>query len=204
MTRKKLILGLVALLIFGGSATWLLKPAMLQNMALNLQRMDTSSVRQMTSALQQVDVLMGQAQGITYNVNDTNTIFRQLYPQEYGTATTSDQLIVDARTRWQASMDAYRQTMTVQSQVVGNVQSDRGLLETLVTQSQGSVGALQAQQATNQLLALSIKQQLQIQNMMAAQYRADAADRSRHAESEESARAANQRFLGSRHAYTPQ
>jgi P-type conjugative transfer protein TrbJ len=66
-------------------------------------------------------------------------------------------LVTDARSRWQTSMDGYRQTMTVQSQVVGNVQSDRGLLDALVTQSQGSVGALQVQQATNQLLALSIK-----------------------------------------------
>ncbi len=178
--------------------------SMLQNMALNLQRMDYSSVQQMTSALQQVDVLMGQAQGITFNINDTNASFRQLYPQQYDAAITSNQLVTDARSRWQTSMDAYRQTMTVQSQVVGNVQSDRGLLATLVTQSQGSVGALQAQQATNQLLALSIKQQLQIQNMMAAQYRAEAIERSRRAESEEEARAANQRFMGSRNAYAPQ
>ena len=60
-------------------------------------------------------------------------------------------------------MAAFRQTLTVQSQVAQNVQSDTTTLSTLVTASQGAVGSLQVSQATNQLLALSIKQQLQIQ-----------------------------------------
>ena len=47
-------------------------------------------------------------------------------------------------------------------------------LNAIVARSQGAEGALQAQQATNQLLALTAKQQFQIQNLMAAQYRAQA------------------------------
>jgi P-type conjugative transfer protein TrbJ len=176
----------------------------LQNMAKNLQRLDYSSVQQMTSALQQVDVLMGQAQGISYNVNTTSDTFRRLYPEQYASAVSTNQLVLDARGRWQTSMDSYRQTMNVQSQVVENVQSDRQLLADLVNQSQGSVGALQAQQATNQLLALSTKQQLQIQTMMAAQFRAEAAEQARQVQSQEQARANFQKFLGNRNAYTPQ
>jgi P-type conjugative transfer protein TrbJ len=176
---------------------------MLQNMATNLQRLDYSSLSQMTGALQQVSTLMAQAQGITFNVTSTNASFLQLYPQQYASAVTSNQLVLDARGRWQNSMDAYRQTMNVQSQVVQNVQDDGGLLSDLVTQSQGAVGSLQAQQATNQLLALSTKQQFQIQNMMAAQYRADAVEHARAAEAQEQARAALGRFLGNSSAYTP-
>src|SRR3546814_15205742 len=74
-------------------------------------------------------------------------------------------------------------------------------LSALVTASQGAVGSLQAQQATNQLLALSTKQQLQIQNLMAAQYRSEALDQARKAQAEEAARAATARFLGSGPAY---
>ena len=101
-------------------------------------------------------------------------------------------------------MDAYRQTMTVQSQVVENVQADSTTLAQLLAASDSAVGSLQAQQATNQLVALSAKQQLQIQNLMAAQYRAQALDEARKAEAEQAAKTATQRFLGPGHAYTPE
>jgi type IV secretion system protein TrbJ len=171
---------------------------MLQNMANNLKRLDYNSVSRMTTGLQQVDSLMLQAQGIAYNINTTNSQYQSLYPRQYADATTSNQLVLDAKTRWLASMNGYQQTMAVQSQVVQNVQSDRGLLQDLVTQSQGAEGALQAQQATNQLLALSTKQQLQIQTMMAAQFRAEATEQARAAESQEQGRAATKKFLGTR------
>ncbi|MBY0511385.1 MAG: P-type conjugative transfer protein TrbJ [Rhodospirillaceae bacterium] len=175
--------------------------AQIQQGAANLQRMDYNAVQQITNALQSVESLMGQAQGITFNVNETNDTFRRLYPDEYDAAVTNNQLVLDARSRWRTSMDGYRHTMTVQSQVVENVQSDRQLLADLVAQSQGSVGALQAQQATNQLLALSNKQQLQIQNMLAAQFRAEAIEQARNAASQEQSRAATKRFLGTRSFY---
>ncbi len=74
----------------------------------------------------------------------------------------------------------------------------RNAVAELVDSSQGAVGSLQAQQATNQLLALSAKQQLQIQTLMAAQYRVRSA-RPRRARRRPrgSARAATRRFLGS-------
>lgn len=175
----------------------------LQNMAKNLQRLDYSSLGAMTGAMQRIDGLMNQAQGITYNVNSTTAVFQQQYPQQYGAAVTSDQLVLDARGRWRNSMDAYQHTLNMQSQVVSNVQEDSGLLSDLVTQSQNAEGALQAQQATNQLLALSTKQQLQIQNMMAAQYRAEALEHARITESQEQGRASFERFLGGSSAYTP-
>lgn len=176
---------------------------MLQNMATNLKKLDFNSVSRMTAGLQQVDALMLQAQGISYNINTTTTQYQSLYPQQYADAVTSNQLLMDAKSRWLASMNGYQQTMSVQSQVVQNVQSDRGLLQDLVAQSQGAEGSLQAQQATNQLLALSTKQQLQIQTMMAAQFRAEATEQARAAESQEQGRASTKKFLGSRKAYTP-
>ncbi len=176
---------------------------MLQNQAKNLQKLDYSSLNQITGALQRIDGLMNQAQGVSYNVNSTTSTFRQYYPEEYAVATTSDQLVMDARVRWRNSMNAYRDTLNVQSQVVENVQEDSALLGELVAQSQGAEGSLQAQQATNQLLALSTKQQLQIQNMMAAQFRAEALEQARGAESQEQGRANFQRFMGNGSAYTP-
>ncbi len=57
--------------------------------------------------------------------------------------------------------------------------------------SSGAVGALQAQQAGNELLALQIKQSLQAQALMATQARADAL---RNVEQQESAEASRERF----------
>jgi len=176
---------------------------MLQNMAKNLQRLDYSSLGQITGALQRIDGLMNQAEGIAFEVSATDAAFQQQFPEQYGAAVTTDQFVADARTRWHNSMSAYHQTMRIQAQVVENVQADGATLSELVTASQGAVGSLQAQQATNQLLALSTKQQLQIQNLMAAQYRSEALDQARKVQAEEAARAATARFLGSGQAYTP-
>ena len=72
-----------------------------------------------------------------------------------------------------------------------------------MAKSQGAEGGLQVSQATNQLLALAAKQQFQIQNMMAAQYRAETLEASRRAQAETEARAATRKFLGNGTAYHP-
>jgi P-type conjugative transfer protein TrbJ len=76
-------------------------------------------------------------------------------------------------------------------------------LQTLATRSQSSQGALQVAQATNQLLALTAKQQFQIQQMMAAQSRAEATAAATRAQGSIDAQAATKAFLGSGTAYTP-
>lgn len=175
---------------------------MLQNMAKQLQRLDFSSLGQITGSLQRIDGLMTQAEGISFDMSEMDAAWKEQFPEGYEAATTITDMVDEAQNRWQSTLQAFRQTMRVQSQVVENVQADRGLLADLVTQSQGAVGSLQAQQAANQLLALSTKQQLQIQNMMAAQYRAETLEQARNAQSEEAARESTTRFLGSGKAYT--
>jgi P-type conjugative transfer protein TrbJ len=177
---------------------------MLQNMANELQHLNYSSLMQMTGSLVQIDTLLNQASGIAFNLSATQAALTQNFPQTYGAALTGNQLVASAEANWNNTMSAYRQTMQVQSQVVTNIQSDQGLMNDLVTQSQDAVGDLQAEQAGNQLLALSAKQQFQLQAMMAAQYRADALDRARQAQTEEQARVATKTFIGSGNAYTPQ
>ena len=70
--------------------------------------------------------------------------------------------------------------------------------------SQNATGNLAVSQATNQLIALSTKQQLQIQSLMAAQYRATALDQARNAEAEQDGQTQFQTFLGANNAYNPQ
>ena len=176
---------------------------MLENQARNLTSLNFSSLDGITSDLQQISDLMNQAQGISFDVQSVEAAFQQAYPQQYAAGTSFPQLLTDAQTRWQNARSAFQQTMTVQSQIAQTVQTDTGKLADLVDASQSAVGSLQAQQATNQLLALSIKQQLQIQTMMAAQGRAEALNDANNAESEAEGSAAFSQFLGSSNAYTP-
>ncbi len=177
---------------------------MLQNMGKNLTSLSSSQLGVMVSSLTQISGLMNQAQGIALNVNATNTAFTQTYPQAYPSTTSIGTLQSDAHQRWQDAMSAFERTLQVQAQVAQNVQADAPTLSALVNSSQSAVGNLQVNQATNQLLALSIKQQLQIQNLMTAQDRATALDAARNAEAEESARAGFADFMGNGSAYTPQ
>lgn len=168
---------------------------MLENMARNLQPMNYSSQGQLENTLRQINNLMNQAQAIRYQIDSTEAEFARLYPQEYEAHISGDELALQVRQRWLASMEALRQTMEVQSQVVGNVQSDSATLSRLIQESQSAVGALQAQQAGNQLTALSAKQQMQTQELLAAQARAQAMEQARSASEEEAARESFRHFL---------
>lgn len=176
---------------------------MLINQAKNLTRIDFPQLQQLTQNLQQIDRLMAQAQGIDFRIDGLDQQFSRLFPNDFSQALTTNQRVIDAKTRLDTAMAGFRQTMGVQSQVVANVQADAGALNEIVAKSQGAEGGLQAQQATNQLLALSAKQQFQIQNLMAAQYRAEATEAARRAQAEAEGRAATKKFLGTGQAYTP-
>lgn len=185
--------------------------AMLQNQAQslinqgkNLTTISFPELQQLQQKIQQIDQLMGQAQGIQFHVADLDRQFSTQYPASFEAALTNDSHVVDARNRLDMSMAAYRQTMAVQAQVVENIASDQAALARIVQRSQDAEGALQVGQATNQLLALVAKQQFQMQTLMAAQYRADAVDRANSNQSHGDAQSAAAKFLGSGSAYTPQ
>ena len=154
--------------------------------------------------MQQIDQLMGQAQGIQFKVASLDQQFRSLYPDSFAQSLTTSQQVQSARARMDTARAAFEQTMTVQAQVVENIAADQAALSGIIARSQGAEGALQASQATNQLLALVTKQQFQIQTLMAAQYRAEAIERANQAQSRTDAQSASAKFLGSGSAYTPQ
>ena len=174
------------------------------NQAKNLTTISFPELQAITQTIHQIDQLMGQAQGIQFRVANLDQQFRKLFPDSFGEALTTNQQVQNARIRMDTAKAAFQQTMTVQAQVVENVQTDAQALAGIVARSQGAQGALQAQQATNQLLALTAKQQFQIQNLMAAQYRAQAIEQAQRAQSQADGQAATARFLGSGNAYTPQ
>lgn len=176
---------------------------MLVNMDKHLERMDYSSLAQLDSALGQIDRLMREAEGIAYEVQAAEEAFARSYPEAYQDTVTSDELAADARQRWLYSMDAFRQALRAQSHIAQSIAADRDLLGSLVVESQSAVGTLQAQQAANQLIALSVQQGANTQQLLAALSRAEALDRARAAAAQEQARVLFRRFLGDGDAYTP-
>jgi P-type conjugative transfer protein TrbJ len=169
--------------------------SMLRNMATNLRTIDFPQLQRLTSAMQQIDALMGKAEGIQFRVEGLDQQVRTLFPGAPSQALTGDQRIAEARARLDAATAGYRQAMELQAQVAQNVEADAGALGEIAAASQGSAGALQAAQASNQLLALGVKQQLQLENLMTSEFREAAFERARTVQSEEDGRAATRRFL---------
>lgn len=169
---------------------------MLLNMERNLSRIDFPQLNELRQRLQEIDRLMGQAQGVDFRIDQLDERFRQLFPNSFEQLLGQDQAVTRARAQLDNAMSAFRQTMGVQNQIVSNVRTDAQALAEIVAQSQGAEGSLQAQQATNQLLALTVKQQLQIQNLMASQFRAESVEGARRGQIEREARERTRRFLG--------
>ena len=179
--------------------------AMLRNMAMDLNPLkNIPQISGMTSTLGQISALINQAQGISFNVNATMAAWSRAYPSSYAAGTGAATLQANAQQRWQNSMSAFQDTLKIQAQVAQNIEADTSALTALSDASQSASGNLEVTQATNQLLALSTKQQLQIQSLMAGQYRAAALDRARNAQAEQEGQVQFQTFLGSNNAYTPQ
>jgi P-type conjugative transfer protein TrbJ len=177
---------------------------MLQNQGRNLTSMPFSSLQQLDQSVSQITSLMGQAQGILYNVQNVQTQFQRYYPTTISPSASSTQLLADAQTRWQFSMSTFQHTMEVQSQIVQNLPADQAQLDALVGHSQGAVGILQATQAGNQLLALQSKQLAATEALLASQARAQAIEQARQAEAEQQAQQLYQLFIGTGPStYTP-
>ncbi|KAK0339171.1 hypothetical protein LTR94_035699, partial [Friedmanniomyces endolithicus] len=81
--------------------------------------------------MQRIGTLMNQAEGIAFDLASTDEALRKQFPAAFDTALSTNEIIAQARARYQASMQGYRQTMRVQSQVVENIQSDATLLTEL-------------------------------------------------------------------------
>jgi len=161
-------------------------------------------VNRLRSTLATTQQLITQAQGLAFQVQSMDQQFAQLYPQQYAATVSGNQMYQDAHQRWQNTLNGLQTAMQMQAQVSQNVTEDESVLTDLVGQSQSATGALQAMQATNQLLALQAKQSIQAQQLQLTQGRATSLELARQAAAVERGREVTRRFLGTGTAYTPQ
>jgi P-type conjugative transfer protein TrbJ len=177
---------------------------MLMNQARNLENLDFNVVSRLRSTLAATEQQIAQGQGLAYEVENLNREFERLYPEQYAATVGSDHMAQDARARWKNTLNGLHTAMRVQAQASQNLRDDESALADLVSQSQSAQGALQAMQATNQLLALQAKQTIQAQQLQITQDRAASLELAQQAVATERAREVRRRFQGAGTPYTPQ
>ncbi|PZQ78095.1 MAG: P-type conjugative transfer protein TrbJ [Variovorax paradoxus] len=177
---------------------------MLMNQARNLASLPSSVVSRLRANLATTQRLIDQAKGLAYDVATMDKEFQRLYPEQYAATVSGDQMYRDSQERWKNMLNGLQTSMRMQAQASKNLNDDEGALADLVNQSQSAVGALQAMQATNQILALQAKQSIQAQRLQLTQDRAVALEQARQAAVQERAREVRRRFMGSGTPYTPQ
>lgn len=175
---------------------------MLINQARNLASLPYSSLQQLQQSVQRTQQLLGEAQRIAFDVQQIDQIFQQQYGN-ISLSTSDQQLVADARSRWQNTVAALQDAMRVQAGVVGNIDTNRAEMAALVGQSQGATGALQATQAGNQLLALQAQQLADLIAVVAANGRAQALSEAERAAAAEQGREQRRRFLTPGTGYQP-
>ncbi len=175
---------------------------MLINQARNLASLPFSSLHTLQQNVQRTQQLLSQAQNIAFDVQRIDQAFQQQYGNVSMSA-TDQQLVSDARSRWQNTVGGLQDAMRVQAGVVGNIDTNRTQMSELVNRSQGATGALQATQAGNQLLALQSQQLSDLVALLAANGRAGALTEAERTAAAEQGREQRRRFLTPGSGYQP-
>jgi P-type conjugative transfer protein TrbJ len=165
------------------------------NQARNLASLPYSVLGELQQSIGQTQQLLVQAQRIAYDVSAIDQAFSRAYPQQYTSATSSPQLLLDAQTRWQNSLAGFQDALRVQAGVIRNLERTRTEIGNLVSSSQSATGALQASQSGNQLIALQTSQLADLTAVMASIARAQSLESARTAASQAQAREQMDRFL---------
>jgi P-type conjugative transfer protein TrbJ len=88
---------------------------MLSNQARNLTTFSFPELQQLTTTLQKIETLMGQAQTISFTPSSLNSEFTRLFPGQASTASTTSAQLANAQTRLTTTLAAYRQTMATRA-----------------------------------------------------------------------------------------
>ena len=172
------------------------------NQARNLASLPYSLVSTITGQIQRTEQLLSQAKGIAYNVSTID----QAFTQNYGAINlnmTDQRMVAQAKARWQASLSALQDSLKVQAQAATNITTSRTNVSGLMTKSQSATGALQANQATNQLLGQLSQQIADLTAVITSQSRAQALIAAATATDHDQGQTQVQHFLAPGAGYQP-
>lgn len=174
----------------------------LVNQARNLQRLPLTIVQPLQDQIRETQQLLNEAQRIAYDVRAIEQTFASQY-RDIPLGASQQAMIDSAEARWANSVAGFEDALKVQAGAVENIEGARAAIGDLLDASQASVGALQAAQAGNQLLALQARQLADLTATLAATGRAQALDAAERAAAKRQAREQLRRFLGVRPRYIP-
>ena len=159
----------------------------LLNDSRNLTKLPESIQKELDQSVRATQALLKEAKGIAYDVKNVDETFAKRYAGANLKASDKD-LITQARERWGDSASGFQDALRVQAGIVQSMEMTRSKTGDLIKQSQDSVGALQASQAGNQLLALQLKQLTDLTALLAANGRAQVLDAANKASARAQAR----------------
>lgn len=167
----------------------------LQNEARNLAPLGLQAAGALNADIARTNALLNQAGRLATDVQALRSQFEREYPAE-ATGASRRSLADAAEARWRTALESLRRSLEVQASVTGSLSASNAQVSKLADASEGAVGALQAAQTGNQLLAVQSKQLADLTALIAAQSQADALEQARAAAAAAEGRARLQRFLG--------
>ncbi len=173
---------------------------MLINDSKHLIRTGYNPTTEINRLLLRINGLMQSAQSIQYTIAETDRVFRTQYPEDYS-AWSNSEIATAAEAQRVNSRNAFHDALRVQSEIVQSIGADTTTLNRLLGETQSAQGELSFSQTGNQLMAFEAKQTMQMQQLMAAQYRAETLERARRLQIEQESRVRIARFVGGSSAY---
>lgn len=174
----------------------------IQRMDQNLQRIGTSIAPDLQRTLGDIQAKLRNGNGIALRLQDTEAAYARLFPAGLPSTLSSDDVLRNAKARWDKEHASLLRTALLQGQIIDAVGINSRLLDDAMARSRTTAGALDAAQAGNELTAMSVKQSLQMQALLAANSRSETIARARDLTSENEARQRFKTFVGNGTAYT--
>ncbi len=168
----------------------------------NLQRLGSTISPDLQRSLSDIQLRLRDGEGLALKLRDTEVGYAQLFPKEVSAALSSDDRLRNAKARWDEEYASLQRSALLQSQIADGIGTDARLLDDALARSRNAAGALDVTQAGNELTALSVKQSLQLQGLLAAQHRSETLGRAHDLAIEGEARQRFKTFLGNGQAYT--
>jgi P-type conjugative transfer protein TrbJ len=153
---------------------------LVENAILNIKNLNWSALPMIGGVLTNLQRVIGKAQGIGYNAETIIGEYETLYPRFHtpdglGTHVVVPETLRGDQFNWNRQIQqAFSTAFQSQAQVAQNIDLGQAATQEAMAKSEGAVGALQAQQAGNQLLAVGNTQLIEIQQLLATQARAQA------------------------------
>ena len=175
---------------------------MLLRMDQNLLRLGSTISPDLQRMLGDIQTQLRAGDGIALRLQATQSGYDRLFPREVSASLSTDDVLRNAKSRWDEEYAALRRAALLQGQIADSVDGDVRLLGDAMARSKNAAGALEVAQAGNELAGLSVKQSLQLQSLLVAQQRAEAFARARDLATEDEARQRFKSFVGTGSAYS--